>query len=251
MKELGRGLHDLSRGFAFLGQHPRLWGWVIAPAVVTLLLLAGVIVVVMRVADAIVTKVGSWLPSSIAHAGEWLVWAVVLAALITGALLIFVSVAGVVAGPFNELLSEAVEERVTGTPGPPFSMVAFAKSALKGIGHGVLRVIVAVAGALVLFAIGFVPVVGTIAALVLGYYFAALAAAYDCYDAVLSRRDLAYGEKTSYLARYRGRTLGLGAAVAALLVVPIANVLALGVGAIGATLAVLDQGAHGAGGPST
>jgi len=45
---------------------------------------------------------------------------VVVIGLSLAALLVFVSVAGMIAGPFNELLSEAVEARLTGTPGAPF-----------------------------------------------------------------------------------------------------------------------------------
>lgn len=241
MSELGRGLGDVGRGFRFLNQHPRLWGWVMAPAAVTLVLLAGMIVLVLRIADSLVGRVTSWLPDAIAGVGGWVVWAIVLAALIVAGLVVFVSVAGIVAGPFNEMLSEAVEEKVTGTSGPPFSFATFVASLVRGIGHGIKRVVVAVLGAIVLFAIGFVPVIGTIAALVLGAYFTARGAAYDCYDAILSRRDMPYDAKTSYLAANRGRTLGLGLAVAGMLVVPFANLLALGVGATGATLAVLAR----------
>jgi CysZ protein len=180
------------------------------------------------------------MPDAIAGVGSWVVWVIVLAALVFGALLVFVSVAGVIAGPFNELLSEAVETTLTGKPGPKLSLGAFVSSTLRGIGHGVKRVIVALLGAVLLLALGLVPVVGTIAALVLGYYFAARGAAYDCYDAVLSRRDLPYAQKIAFLERHRGRTLGLGGAVAAMLLVPGLNLVALGLGAAGATLASRD-----------
>ena len=241
MSELGRGLGDLRRGFAFLNQHPRLWGWVLAPAIVTLLVLGALVVLVLRIASGLVDRVTGWLPDVIAGVGEWIVWAIVLAALLVGALLVFVSVAGVIAGPFNELLSEAVEERVTGKSGPPFSLAVFVRGAVRGIGHGLRRVAVALLAAVLLFALGFVPVVGTIAALVIGGYIAARGAAYDCYDAILARRDLAYRAKLDYLAQRRTRTLGLGAGVAGMLVVPIVNLFALGIGATAATLAVLDQ----------
>lgn len=246
MNELGRGFGDLSRGFGFANAHPRLWGWVMAPAAVTVVLLGAIIYVVMRIADSLVTRVTSWLPDAIASWGGWVIWAVVLVALIAGGVLVFVSVAGVVAGPFNEMLSEAVEERVTGKPAPAFSFGAFVTAFVRGVGHGVKRIVVAIVGALMLFALNFIPVIGTIAAMLLGWYFSARGAAYDCYDAVLARRDLSYDAKLRYLAERRNRTLGLGAGVAALLVVPIANVVALGIGAIGATLAVLDEkGASG------
>jgi CysZ protein len=238
--EVGRGASDVGRGFAFLNEHPRLWGWVIAPAVVTSIVLAAIVVAVMRFASGLVEKMTSWMPDAIAGVGSWVVWVIVLAALVFGALLVFVSVAGVIAGPFNELLSEAVETTLTGKPGPKFSLGAFVSSTLRGIGHGVKRVIVALLGAVLLLALGLVPVVGTIAALVLGYYFAARGAAYDCYDAVLSRRDLPYAHKIAFLERHRGRTLGLGGAVAAMLLVPGLNLVALGLGAAGATLASRD-----------
>lgn len=244
MSELGRGLGDIGRGFAFLNKHPRLWGWVIAPAVVTLVLLGAMIVLVLRIADSLVARVASWLPDAIAGVGGWVLWVIVLLALIAGGLLIFISVAGIVAGPFNELLSEAVEEQVTGKPGPPFSFGSFLASVLRGIGHGIKRVVIAIIGAVLLFVLGFVPVIGTIAALLLGGYFTARGAAYDCYDAVLSRRDMPYDAKTAYLAANRSRTLGLGAGVAGMLIVPVLNLVSLGVGAAGATLAVLDQGTN-------
>lgn len=238
--EVGRGASDVGRGFAFLNQHPRLWGWVIAPALVTLVVLAAIVVAVMKLASGLVEKTTSWMPDAIAGVGEWVVWVIVLAALVFGALLLFVSIAGVIAGPFNELLSEAVEEKLTGQAGPKFSIGAFTTSALRGIGHGLRRVVAALLGAVLLFALGFVPIVGTIAALVLGYYFAARGAAYDCYDAVLSRRDLPYAQKIAFLERHRGRTIGLGAAVAGMLLVPGLNLVALGLGATGATLAARD-----------
>src|SRR5687767_10610770 len=110
MNELGRGLGDVGRGFRFLNAHPRLWGWVMAPAAVTLVLLGAMIYLVLRIADSLVGRVTSWLPDAIAGAGGWVIWLIVFAALIFGAFLVFVSVAGIVAGPFNEMLSEAVEE---------------------------------------------------------------------------------------------------------------------------------------------
>jgi CysZ protein len=197
-----------------LNKHPRLWGWVVAPAAVTLVLLVAMIIGVLRLADSLVARVSSWLPDAIAGVGGWVIWVIVIVALVIGGLLVFVSVAGIVAGPFNELLSEAVEEQVTGKRAPGFSIGAFATSALRGIGHGIKRVVLAILAALLVFALGFVPVVGTIAALLIGGYFTARGAAYDCYDAVLSRRDMPYDAKTAYLAANRNRTFGLGAVVA-------------------------------------
>lgn len=230
----------MMRGYRFLAARPRLWGWVVAPAVLTLLLLIAAIWGVVAATTPLVAWVTGWMPASIEGWASGLLWLLVVLALGFGALLVFVSVAGVVAGPFNELLSAAVEEALTGVAGPRFSLAGFLRDAVVGVLHGLRRLLVFVLGAVVLFAISFIPVIGTIAAPAIGFWLAARGAAYDCYDAVLARRGLSYQAKLAYLARHRGRSFGLGATVAGLLVIPGVNLIALGLGATGATLAVHD-----------
>lgn len=238
--ELARGLGDLGRGFRFLNAHPRLWGWVLAPALVTLVMLGGAIAAVAWIAGPLVARVTGWLPGFLQGAASWVVWILVVTGLALGALLVFVAVVGIVAGPFCELLSEAVEARATGEPAPPFALGAFLRGVALGVAHGLRRLVASLAGLVVLFAIGLLPVVGTIAAAVLGGWLAASASAYDCYDAVLARRELAYADKLAYLARHRGRAMGLGAGVAGCLLIPGVNLVAVGIGAAGATLAALE-----------
>ena len=237
MSELSRGVSDVGRGFRFLNQHKRLWGWVIAPAIVTLVIMVAAIVGLVQLIDPLVGWMTDWLPDWIAGFASTALWILLVIALGAGALLVFVAVVGVVAGPFNEMLSEAVEAKLTGKPSPKFSLPAFARGFALGLAHGIRRIVVAIGGFLLLFILGFVPVVGAIAAAAIGFYFASRAAAYDCYDAVLSRRELPYDAKLAYLARHRARTMGLGATVTGLLFVPGINLVSLGLGAVGATLA--------------
>jgi len=240
MHGVARGAGDVMRGFRFLVAHPRLWGWVLAPAVVTLVLLIAALWGVIAATSPLVAWVTGWMPAWIEGWASGLVWLLVVVALGAGALLVFVAVAGVVAGPFNELLSGAVEAQLTGVAGPRFALRAFIRDALVGLAHGVRRLVGFLVGAVLLFALSFVPVVGTIAATAIGFWLAGRGAAYDCYDAVLARRGLSYQAKLAYLTRHRGRTFGLGAAVAGLLLVPGLNLIALGLGATGATLAARE-----------
>lgn len=236
MGELVRGVRDVGRGFAFLNAHPRLWGWVLAPAVVSLVLLIALVILVSRLATQIVTALTAHLPAWLEGVASRGLSVVVVIALAAGAWLVFMALAGVIAGPFCEMLSEAVDVQLTGHESPAFSFPRFIGELTIGIGHSLRRLVGSVFGATFLFALSFVPVVGTIAAVVIGGWFAARAAAYDSYDAVLARRSLAYRDKLAFLRAHRGRTLGLGATVAGLLLVPGINLVALGVGAAGATL---------------
>lgn len=224
-----------------LRAHPSLWKWLIAPAVISLVLLVAAIVGIVHAVDPLVGWLGGHLPGWLASVAGTLLRLLVLALLATAGLFVFTTVAGLIAGPFCEMLSEHAEALLTGGPSPPFTLRAFAREALVGIAHAIRRLVATLLGVVLVFVVGFVPVVGTIAAVVLGIWLVATAAAYDCYDAVLARRSMAYRDKLAYLAHYRGRTLGLGLAVAGMLLVPGLNLVALGIGAVGATVATLEQ----------
>jgi CysZ protein len=210
------------------------------PAIVTLLVLVGIVLGVAAVVDPLVVWVAAHVPSWLETIVSWILRIVVVVGVGMAAMVVFVGVAGMIAGPFNEMLSEAVEEELTGKKGAPFALGAFLKEALVGVAHALRRLALSLVWLVLLFALGFVPVVGTIAAFAIGLYLAASGCAYDCYDAVLARRGMSYAQKQAFLATHRQRSMGLGAAVAGMLFVPFVNLIALGLGATAATLALND-----------
>ena len=242
MLQLFLGAGDAARGLRYLLAHPRLFGWVVAPALLTLGVIIGVVWAVLVLSAPAVAWIAGGVPDWL---GSWLsglLRLVVVGGLSVIGFLFYVSISGVLAGPFCEMLSESVEERVTGTPAPGFSAVAFARGVVLGVLHALRRLVIYLVALGLLFLLGaLVPVVGHAIAIAVGFYLAAQTAAYDCYDAVFGRRLWRYRQKTDYLRARRGRTLGLGAAVAALLLIPFFNLVALGLGSAGATLAFLDE----------
>lgn len=241
MHQLAIGFRDVGRGLGVLRAHPSLWKWLIAPAIISLVLLVAAIAGIVHAVDPLVGWLSGHLPSWLSVVAGAIFELLVIALLGTAGLLLFTTMAGLVAGPFCEMLSEHVESVLTGRPSPPFSLRELVRGALLGVLHAIRRLIATLIGVVIVFVVGFVPVVGTIAAVVLGAWLAGTAAAYDCYDAVLARRSMAYRDKLAYLAHHRGRTLGLGLAVAGMLLVPGVNLVALGIGAAGATMATLEQ----------
>ena len=235
------GLADFARGSRFLFSHPRLWVWVAAPAVATLLFVVALVWGVLVLAEPAVAWVSAEVPSGWAAFAGGFVRVLVVGGLGLLAFLTFVSITGAIAGPFCELLSEAVETRVTGSSPRGFSLAAFLRGLLSGVLHALRRLFVYLFGLiLVLVLAAVIPVVGPVIAVVLTAYFAATSAAYDCFDSIFSRRLWPYRQKLQFLRTHRARSLGLGAAVAGLMLVPVLNLLALGVGAAAATLATLD-----------
>jgi CysZ protein len=249
MREFAKGVHDVQRGLAFLRAHRQLWKWVVAPAVVTAAVAIALVVAVGSATSHVVASVVGSLPhwaASLLGAGLTLVVTIALA---TGAVILFVTLVGLLAGPFCELLSEAAEAELTGTPGPAFSLGSFLRDLIVGVSHSLRRLVAAAFGTSSLFALSMIPVIGSLAAIAIGAWLSCTSTAYDCYDAVLARRGLAYRDKLRFLGAHRARSLGLGVTITALMLVPGVNLVALGIGAVGATLAAHDLEAANRRGP--
>lgn len=239
MVQLANGVRDIGRGFAALRAHPRLWKYVLAPALISLVIYGALIAGAVAIAHPLIARLTGYLPSFLSGLAGGLITIILGVALAVIALFLFVSIAGIVAGPFCEALSEHLEEALTGRPAAPFSLATFLHGLGLAVAHGLRRLLASLWGLALVFLVGWIPVVGTIAAIALGGYLTANAAAYDCYDAVLGRRNLAYRAKLAYLGEHRARTLGLGVGVAAMMLVPVVNLIALGLGSAGATVAWL------------
>jgi uncharacterized protein involved in cysteine biosynthesis len=212
------GVRDGLRGAAYLARHRELWKWVLAPAlVVTLVAVAAL----------------GWLVALLGELGlvGWTSLAIASASVI-------VTFATLIAGPFNELLSEAIEERETGVPSPSFSFARFSYELAIGIAHAARRGLAYVVAVIALLAVGhFAPAVAVVGSAWLTAWFAA----YDSYDSIWARRHWRYRQKTAYLREHRGRTLALGAFVAVMLIVPGLNVVGLAIGSAGATLRMIHD----------
>jgi CysZ protein len=229
--EFVRGVLDALHGALYLVTHPRLWKFVLAPLAVAAILLVVVIGSSISLLDRPITALATYLPGTWGDDVLRVLAGVVLT--IAGAVM-FVSVAALIAGPFNEMLSESIEERETGLGSPPGT---FLRDLVVGLVHSLRRVAVYLVVMTLLLVIGVaVPVVGTMIAMVLGAIATARFASYDAYDAVWSRRRLRYREKMQAMRDDRWRTLGLGAATATLVVVPGLSIIGLAIGATGATL---------------
>ena len=238
--ELARGVGDAFRGAGYLAGRPRLWIWVILPTVLAAILLALTVGWVLSLLSAPIAATSAWMP------GEWAdnVARVVVTIILTiASLSVLVSLSAVIAGPFNEMLSETIEEIETGVAGPPFRVLRLLVDIVVGMFHALRRVIRYLLTMLVLLLVSVViPVVGTLVAAIGGAYVTAQFAAYDAHDAVFARRRFRYRAKMAYLRERRWRCLGLGAAVGLVLIVPVGNIIGLAIGAAGATLKIVDEG---------
>ena len=240
--QLLRGAGHFGRGARFLLAHPRLWWWVAIPYAITLALFAvGVWAAFASFGDLVTwttRHVWSWLAGIL----ETVLYVVLASTLGLASYFLFFAIAALVAGPFNEFLAEAVEEEMTGKASPPLSLGRLVRDVGRTIAHETRKILryLFLMGILFLLSL-FLPGVGGIVYLVGGAFLTARFAAYDVLDYTMARRGWSFAEKQAFLQRHRGATTGLGAAVAAFMIIPVLGPLAYPIGAVGGTLLFLEN----------
>jgi len=237
--DFARGAGYALRGASFVIARPRLWPLLVAPFVLSLAALAGLARAAIHYRAGVTSAItpGGWLGSVLGPVLSGLYFLVAA----VGAFFLYLPIASLLAAPFNELLAERVEEIALGQHGPPFSLTRLLKELGQALVHETRKFIRwLVLAAAVLACTLLLPGLGAIIGLIGGWFIAARFAAYDALDATLSRRGWSYERKVAFLRERRALTLGLGGAVAALMLVPVVNALALPFGAAGGALLVHD-----------
>ncbi len=139
-----------------------------------------------------------------------------------------------VGDPFYERIWRAVEESLGGAP------VELAESAWAGVGRGISNgirlLVITVVTSLVLFACGFIPLLGQTLVPVLGALFAGWFLALELTGFAFDARGLRLRDRRRMLGLTRARSVGFGVACYLLFLVPFAAIVVMPAAVAGATL---------------
>ena len=242
-----RGLSYAFRGMRFVYfQHPGLARYWLFPVVITGVALFGVFYGAGSYYDDLGDAVWSWMPASWDEATGWvgtllvaLRWFIdlLLGLLLTlFGLVLVVILSSIVAAPFNDALSEAVEHILTGEPAPPFSFKRMVADIVRTIRLEVLKVLVyaAVVGPMFLASF-FVPGVGQIISLV-GFALTAVYLGIDYVDWPAARRNWSVAERVTFARQRLAAVAGFGTGVWVLLFVPLVNLFFMPAAVAGGTM---------------
>jgi CysZ protein len=213
------------------------------PMLLTLLALIASVLLTFAYADELLALV--WREPAPGSGLRWLYGiAYALSLLLSLVLMVLVCVFGstIAAAPFNDLLSEALEERVTGQPAPPFVVARFLRELVRSMSLASLRLLIyaAVVGPLWLLS-WLVPGLGHIVYLVAWTVFTAAYFALDYVDWSASRHGLAIRARFALLGQRPLLMLGFGLSVWLCLFVPLLNLIFMPLSVAGGTLLFLDM----------
>lgn len=251
-----RGLSYALRGGRFVYfQHPKLARYWVLPILITGVALASVFYGAGTLHDDLGGAVWSLLPESwseatgvlgwLATALRWLV-ELVAGLLITllGLVLVLV-LSSVIAAPFNDALSEAVEHILTGGAPPPFSLRRMLADIVRTIRLEVGKVLLyAVIVGPMFLASFFLPGIGQVISIV-GFALTAVYLGIDYVDWPAARRDWSVSDRIAFTRRQLPAMAGFGTGVWVLLFIPLVNLFFMPAAVAGGTMLFLAMNGEG------
>lgn len=246
LKDFLAGARTLGTGFGLIVRSPGLLLLGALPALITTVLLAALLGTLLYFSPDLVAWMTpfaeDWSPGWRRTLRVLLAVALFGAAALVGSLS-FVALTLLVGGPFYERVAELAERgRGLDTSGDGASTVRLLG---RGLRDSLILVLIALSGAIVLFALGFVPIVGQFVVPVLAALFGAWVITLEMVGLVFQRRGLRLGARHRALRGQRAVVFGFGLPTYLLCLVPLVQLVVIPAAVVGGTLLahrVLDSG---------
>jgi CysZ protein len=236
LTDITKGTQTLARGIRLLNR-PGVRAYAIMPLLINLLLFGALLWYGYHLFLPLVSWLMSYVPSFLDFL-EWFIWLFfVLMSAIT-VFFLFTPVANIIGAPFNALMSEKIEEILTGNP--PASDSSFWQVVVDSIGSQLRKLVYIMLWALGLFLFSLIPVLN-LAAPVLWFIFGSWLLSLEYLDYPMGNHDLTFSEQKRRLSERRGLAMGFGGAVMVMTSIPVVNFFAMPVAVAGATLLWVEQ----------
>lgn len=237
------GLRLLARGIGFIARRPRLWLLGLLPALVTFVVLVGLLVLlgvfVSDIAAWATPFADGWSEAARAALRVVLAVAVMVGAAFVG-MLLFVSLTLLGGQPFYERISRQVDAELGGAPMEPEE--PWHAAVRRAVVETLATLARTLPAAALVFAVGLIPAVGQVAGPVLGALIGGRFLTLELLAPSMERRGRYLADRRAFARRHRGEVYGFGVpAFVAFLVPFLAVVLMPGVVA-GATMLVREMG---------
>jgi CysZ protein len=240
--EIVNGASYPFRAVGLLRRTPSLWGYVVVPIVVNVVVgvtvYAALLIAGLRIIDTLIGVLPEWL----AILGFFLrVLLIVALLVVTGFVLARFGV--LLGSPWYSRLSERLEQMRTGKPMPTSSsgIVGVADDLRRALSHELKKLSLVGGVGLLLFLTNVIPVAGTIVASVGGIALGMTVACLDFLDAPLERRRLTFRQKLGVIRGGMPATAGFGLACLALVSIPLLNLIFIPICVTAGTLFYCDR----------
>jgi CysZ protein len=223
-QQLLLGWRTLLTGFRVLLRNPSLWPWAVFPFVIQCAVFLTVIGLFASHFDLLYSTATGFLQGmTIATEGVWgtlLSWGWLLVEIVLKMVFFLLAVSGIVmgtfllglliAGPFNELLSERVEALTHDRQDPPLTWRGFVRGLRRSIVVELQKTALFLGAPLCFFLLYLVPVAGGIVALILTALFETWATGFTFVDYPFGRRNTTFRARIAFARRHAAALMAFG-----------------------------------------
>ena len=230
------GTYALAQGLKMI-RKPGIRRYVVVPLLLNILLFGGLIWFGYAQFAPLVDSAMNWVPEFLDFL-RWIIWILITSMTALVVFFTFTPLANIVAAPFNALMSEKIEEMMTGNP--VNSDVSFLSLVVSSIRSqiGKLFYILLWSAGLILFSL--IPVLNFISP-VLWVLFGSWLLSLEYLDYPMGNHDMTFTQEKQALSTRRGLSLGFGGMVMILTSIPVVNFFVMPVAVAGATVMWVDQ----------
>lgn len=236
MRRFFGGIKLPLKAVRFIAAHPKMWPWMIIPALINIVLF--VITAAALVMNA--PELLGWLWAQ--PEATWLkvVWYAVLGVVLLASVVLsyfaVLMAAGVVASPFNDQLSVITERELCGTVANARDGESLVRGILRSIAISLITLVAYLACIVPLLFLHLIPGLGSLLNTVLGTAVSAVFLSFEYSDAALDRQGFALREKIGRVRAQIDLAGGFGVGSALLMLIPVVNLLVMPVAVVGGTM---------------
>jgi len=211
--------------------------YAVVPLLINLVLFASLIWFGYEQFSPLVDYMMSWVPA-IFNFLRWIIWIIISTFTAIFIFFTFTPIANIVAAPFNALLSEKIEIRLTGkTIGANSSFMKMARDSFLS---QIRKLVYIISWSAVLLLISLIPLVN-FAAPFLWVIFGSWLLSLEYLDYPMGNHELNFTRQRQILAARKGLSLGFGSSVMVLTSIPLLNFIVMPVAVAGATVLWVEQ----------
>lgn len=234
--DIGRGTGYLAKGFLLI-KRPGIRRYVIIPLLLNILLFGALIYSGYASFSPFVDWLLSFLPGWLDFL-RWLLWILFTFFAAFLAFFTFTPIANIIAAPFNAIMSEKIEEMLTGQDvNSGVSLMTIIKDSILSQLGKLVYIAIWSAG---LFLINLIPLLN-FASPFLWIIFGSWLLALEYMDYPMGNHDLTFQQQKDALKQRRGLALGFGGGVMVLTTIPLVNFLVMPIATAGATAMWVEQ----------
>lgn len=234
--DIARGTGYLAKGFLMI-KKPGIRRYVMIPLALNILLFGGLIYTGYAQFAPFVDWLLSYLPDWLGFL-SWILWILFTSFAAFFVFFVFTPIANIIAAPFNAIMSEKIEELLTGqdiNSNVPLTTI-IKDSILSQLGK-LLHIAIWSAA---LFLIGLIPLIN-LASPFLWIIFGSWLLTLEYMDYPMGNHDLSFKQQKDQLKQRKGLTLGFGGGVMVLTSIPLVNFFVMPLATAGATVMWVEQ----------